>query len=284
MRKKVNFLPNIITAFALCCGLYAIFKINMVPVGEVSREVLTVTAALLLLAAFADLLDGAVARVMKVESEFGGLFDSMADSINFGLAPSIIVLKTLSIHPGTEFSYLIMTAAMIYSVSGVLRLVRFNVNKNKIANDAQLMEAAKKHFTGLPIPAAAAAVISANLFLASEELKQALSIDPQTHFWILFIVLIIIGYFMVSRWKFPSFKSLHIRVTNFRQVFLIVVFSVFVIFYGFLQHFSVTFALFSWTYVVIGWVLSIVRKISGNKSKTLEDFEPEKDDLEDLDS
>lgn len=281
MKKKVNLLPNVITAFGLCCGLFAIFKINMVASGEVNREILTLTTGMLLLAAFADLLDGAVARVMKAESSFGGLFDSMADAVNFGVAPAVIVLKTLSVPPGTDLSYLITTAAMVYAVCGVLRLVRFNILSQNSADDQALADAHKKHFTGLPIPAAAATIISSNLFLLSEELNALFTISLTTRTWILFAQLIIIGYFMISRWKFPSLKTLNIRVTSFQQVFLIVFFTVFVVFYGLIQHFSIVFVCASWGYVSIAWTLSIIRKISGKKSKTLEDFEPEPDDLED---
>lgn len=278
--KKIYLLPNVITAFGLSCGLFVIFKMNMTGVGEVSREILTITTGLLLLAAFADLLDGAVARIMKAESEFGGVFDSMADAITFGVAPSIIVLKSLSIPSGTEMSYLLTMAAMVYSMCGVLRLVRFNVTSHQVVEDLKLLEAHKKNFTGLPIPAAAAAAISGNLFLSSEEFNSLVEISVEGRAWILFFQMIILGYFMISRWKFPSLKALHIRVTSFQQVFLIVAFTVFVIFYGIIQHFSIMFVCISWGYVFIAWILSIIRLISGKKSKTLEDFEPEPDELE----
>src|SRR5438270_194223 len=100
--KKISLLPNVITAFGLSCGLFVIFKMNMTPVGEATAQVLTATAGILLLAAFADLVDGAVARVIKAESEFGGIFDTLADAISFGVAPSIIILKSLSVAPGTK--------------------------------------------------------------------------------------------------------------------------------------------------------------------------------------
>lgn len=278
MRKKVTLLPNVITAFGLCCGLFAIFKMNMTGLGEATREVLTLTTGILLLAALADLLDGAVARAMKAESEFGGLFDSMADAITFGVAPAVVVLKSLSIEPGTELSYLLTTAAMIYAVCGVLRLVRFNVTNNQIVDDQQLIAANKKNFTGLPIPAAAAAIISSNLFLVSQEFNSLVTLRHETRAWILFSQLIIIGYFMISRWKFPSLKTFHIRVGSFQQVLLTVIFTVFVVFYGLIQHFSVVFVIASWGYVVIAWILSIIRLISGKKSKTLEEFEPEEEE------
>lgn len=278
--KKVQLLPNVITAFSLCCGLFAIFKMNMVPPGEVTHSILILITVILLLGAFADVLDGALARVMKAESEFGGFFDSLSDAITFGVAPSVIVLKTLSLSPGSDLSYLLTTAAMVYSVCGVLRLVRFNVLRLQAAEDQALQDAHQKNFTGLPIPAAAAAAISGNLFLVSSEFKSLFDITPETHAWILITQMIILGYFMVSRWKFLSLKALHIRVHSFQRVFLMVLFTVFVIFYGIVQHFSVVFLLFSWAYLIVAWVLSIARVISGRRSKALEDFEPEPDEPE----
>lgn len=277
--KKIPLLPNLITAFGLTCGLFAIFKMNMTPVGEVSPHVLTIVTGFLLLAALADLLDGAVARALKVESEFGGLFDSLADAISFGVAPSVIILKSLSVAPGTELSFFITTAALVFSLCGVLRLVRFTVISNESKGDDVLIAANKKNFTGLPIPAAAAAAISANLFLISDEFRSMISISDTTRSIVLFFVLIILGYFMISRWKFLSIKSLRMRVASFRLVILTVIFAVF-IFYGMLHHFSLVFMLVSWAYVIIAWILSCIRVISGRRLKTLEDFEPEPNDIE----
>lgn len=269
-----------ITAFGLCCGLFVIFKINMTDIGAVTANVLTVTAGILLLAAFADVLDGALARAMKVESEFGGFFDSMADAVTFGVAPSVIVLKTLSIPARTELFYLVTAAAMIYSLCGILRLVRFNVMSSQAAENEELKADSKKNFTGLPIPAAAAALISGNLFLASEEFNNWMPITLETRAWLLFGQMVVLGYFMISRWKFLSLKALHIRVSSFQQVFFIVLFAVFGVFYGLMHHFSLVFVIISWAYIVIAWILSIIRVITGRKSKTLEDFEPEPDEDE----
>ena len=94
--RKIYLIPNIITAFGLACGLFVIFKINMVEPGSGIYTVLNTSALLLLVAAFADLLDGAVARAFHAESEFGVMFDSLADAISFGVAPSVLLLKSLS--------------------------------------------------------------------------------------------------------------------------------------------------------------------------------------------
>ncbi len=276
--KKVQLLPNVITAFALSCGLFVIFKICTMSSSEVSIDVLSATAGILLLAAFADLLDGTIARAMKAESEFGGIFDSLADAITFGVGPSVIILKSLSLPSGTGLSFWLTTAAMVYSVCGVLRLARFNVMANEAKKDQTLVDA-KKNFTGMPIPAAAAAAVSLNLFLVSKEFKSIFNLSENLHAWVLFAGMILLGYFMISRWKFPSLKNLHIRVKSFQMVFLTVLSAVLIV-YGFLHHFAVVFFAVAWAYLLVALILSIIRLVSGQKSKTLEDFEPDPDELE----
>jgi CDP-diacylglycerol--serine O-phosphatidyltransferase len=159
----------------------------------------------------------------------------------------------------------------------VLRLVRFNTTAAQAKGDQELTEANKKNFTGLPIPAAAAAAVSCNLFFVSDEFRYLFSISETTRAWIMIAQLIVLGYFMISRWKFPSLKTLRIRVASFQLVFLTVICAV-IIFYGLLHYFAVVFFVFSWAYLIIAWTLSIIRLISGKKSKTLEDFEPEPED------
>lgn len=281
--KKVHLLPNVITAFGLTCGLFVIFKMSMIAPGEVTTHSLIEAAAILILAALADLLDGTLARAMKAQSEFGGLFDSLADAITFGVAPSVIILKTLSM-PGTELSFLLTISAIVYSVCGVLRLVRFNIINRILPTNSHLPKIEtvekNKNFVGLPIPAAAAATVSGNLFLVSHEFKNFFSLSESSHAWILFFMMMIIGYFMISRWKFPSLKNLHIRLANFQVVFLTVIAAVFII-YGLLTHFAAVFFFISWSYLIVAWVLSIARLIAGKKAKTLEDYEPAPDDDED---
>jgi CDP-diacylglycerol--serine O-phosphatidyltransferase len=280
-KKRIFLLPNVITAFGLSCGLFVIFKMTMTGIGEVTPHLLTSVAGILLLAAFADILDGAVARVMKAESDFGGLFDSLADAITFGVGPSVIVLKSLSLPSGTEHSFLITTAAIIFSVCGVLRLVRFNILANQAKSDDQLLYESKKNFTGLPIPAAATAAVSANLFLISNELRTFVTLSDTAHFWSLFAILIFLGYLMICRWKFPSLKRLNIRVASFQLVLFTVLTAVLVV-YGLLNHFAVVFFTVTWFYILLALSLSLARLLTGKKSKTLEDFEPEpEEEMED---
>lgn len=278
--RKIHLLPNMITAFSLCCGLFVIFKMSLFDMGDTPYHSITAAAGILMVAAFADMLDGAIARAMHAESEFGGFFDSLADSISFGVAPAVVILKTLHLEPKSELTFLLITAAMVYATCGVLRLVRFSVT-SLYKKEEDTLAANKKTFTGLPIPAAAAAVISGALLFVSDDFQKIYPLDDTERAWAIFFMLIVIGYFMISRWKFPSLRTLRIRVASFQSVFLSALSAVF-IFYGVFHHFALVFAFVSWLYIVIAWTLSIVRLFFGKKSQTLVDFEPENDDFEEL--
>ncbi len=277
MRRQVYLIPNAITAFALACGLFVIFKINMVEPGSGNYQVLYTSMLLLLIAAFADIMDGAVARVIHAESEFGLIFDSLADAVSFGVAPSVLLLKSLSLEQGTSLSFFAIIGAMLYSICGVLRLVRFNVKASAVKGDTIKEAAEKKNFTGLPIPAAAIAAVSANLFFASPYAQRWFHLSSEFTAVLLISLTIVLGFFMVSRWKFPSVKALHFRVASFHLVLLTVILAIFIL-YGMLHFFPVMLAVLSWGYLFVGWVLSIIRLIAGKKSKTLEDFEPEEEE------
>ncbi|MBY0528980.1 MAG: CDP-alcohol phosphatidyltransferase family protein [Rhabdochlamydiaceae bacterium] len=277
--RQVYLVPNILTAFSLACGLFVIFKVNMVEPGAGTFHLLNTSALLLLVAAFADLLDGAVARAIHAESEFGFMFDSLADAVSFGVAPSVLFLKSLSLEQGTGLSFFAVVGAMLFSICGVLRLVRFNVKASEAKKAAALGVPSNKHFTGLPIPAGALAAVSATLFLFSPFGEKMIPIHEDTRAIVLTCLMIIIGYFMVSRWKFPSSKALHFRVPSFQLVFVTVIIAIFFL-YGILYYFPIMLAVASWFYLIIGWTLSIIRLIAGKKSKTLEDYEPEEEEEE----
>jgi CDP-diacylglycerol--serine O-phosphatidyltransferase len=278
--KRVNLVPNIVTAFSLACGLFVIFKINMLEPGSGDYEVVLTSAVLLLVAAVADFMDGALARALRAESEFGVVFDSMADAISFGVAPSVLLLKTLSLEQGTLLSFFAATGCMVYSLSGILRLVRFNVKGAEAKGNVELMASQKKHFTGLPIPAAAGAAVSANLLLLSPLVQKWFPIDQANRSIALTIVMIVVGYLMVCRLKFPSLKVLHFRIPSFHLAFLTVMVAVLFL-YGILYFFSIILAVIAWLYVGVALVLSLIRLIAGKKSKTLQEFEPEPDDPDD---
>lgn len=275
--KRINALPHVITAFGLASGLFVIFKVNMTEPGAGTYQVLYVSALLLLVAAFADLLDGAVARAMNAESDFGFNFDSLADAISFGVAPSVLTLKSLSLQQGTLLSFFVVLGAMFYSIAAVLRLVRFNVQSKEAKGDAHLVASQKKHFTGLPITAAALAMVAVNILFASPFAQKYFPLSKEMRAIISGCVLIVLGYFMVSRWKFPSAKALQFKMASMGIILIAVLFAI-VVLYGVLYFFPILLTVTMWGYIILGWVLSLIRLIAGKKSNTLQGFEPEADD------
>jgi CDP-diacylglycerol--serine O-phosphatidyltransferase len=277
--KRVYLVPNIVTAFGLACGLFVIFKVNMLEPGSGDYEVVHSSALLLLIAMLADFVDGALARAIHAESEFGLLFDTLADSVSFGVAPSVLFLKTLSLEQGTAISFVAAMGAMVFSLCGVLRLVRFSVKEAEAKGNVELQAAQKKHFTGLAIPAAAAAAVSGNLLLLTPWVQDRFPfISTMGRAIALTCVMFVLGYLMVCRLKFPSLKMLHFRVPSFHLAFGTVIAAIFVL-YGLLYLFPLLFAFFSWSYILIALLLSLIRLMAGKKSKTLEDFEPDSDDF-----
>ena len=251
----------------------------MLEPGAGDYEVVQTSTLLLLVAALADFVDGALARAIHAESDFGFVFDSLADAISFGVAPSVLMLKTLSLEQGTILSFVSATGAMVYALCGVLRLVRFNVKAMEAKRSPELSVAQKKHFTGLPIPAAAAGAVSANLLLLSPLAQKWVMFEKADLAVIFTCVMVFLGNLMVSRLKFPSLKMLHLPVPSFHLAFISVLTAVFVL-YGILYFFSLILAIVAWSYIVISLILSLIRMIAGKKSKTLEDFEPEPEDSE----
>ena len=108
-------IPNIFTLVGLCAGLTAI------RMGIESRWDLAVAA--LVFAALLDGIDGRVARLLKASSRFGAELDSLADFVNFGVAPAIIMYNWAL----EDLHSLGWVAVLVFAVCSALRLARFNV-------------------------------------------------------------------------------------------------------------------------------------------------------------
>lgn len=135
--------PNVITLLAICAGLTAI------RLSTEGRMELAVAA--IVFAAVLDGVDGRVARMIKGQSKFGAELDSLADFVNFGVAPGLI-LYFWQLHDLNNVGWI---AAMIFAISGGLRLARFNATMD----DPNKPPFAANFFTGVPAPAGAIAVL-----------------------------------------------------------------------------------------------------------------------------
>ena len=134
-------LPSMMTVLAICLGLTAVkFALDARP---------TEAMALLAAAAILDALDGRIARMLGATSRMGEEIDSLADAVNFGVAPAFIVY--LSLLSQSRIGWIVV---LLYAVCIVLRLARFNA-----LLDTDLPRYAKDYFVGMPAPAGAIGAI-----------------------------------------------------------------------------------------------------------------------------
>ncbi|MEA2969609.1 MAG: CDP-diacylglycerol---serine O-phosphatidyltransferase [Alphaproteobacteria bacterium] len=135
--------PNLITLLALCAGLTAI-RLSV-------EDKLEWAVAAIVFAALLDGVDGRVARMLKGTSRFGAELDSLADFVNFGVAPALI-LYFWGLHELGNAGWI---AAMVFAISTGLRLARFNV----MIDDPNKPAWAGNFFVGVPAPAGAITVL-----------------------------------------------------------------------------------------------------------------------------
>jgi CDP-diacylglycerol--serine O-phosphatidyltransferase len=181
LRRGVYVLPNLFTTGGLFCGFYSIICSL--------RADFQMAAAFVLAAQVFDILDGRIARLTRTTSRFGIEYDSLADLIAFGVAPAILVYHW-ALEPWGTWGWL---AATLFVTCGALRLARFNVQYDNVE---------KRHFLGLPIPAAADVVASTVLlyyYLGGE--------GTTSKHIILLLIIYALAALMVSNVKYFSFKE-----------------------------------------------------------------------------
>ena len=132
-------LPNLLTLLALSLGLFAIrFAIE----GSYESAVIAIAAAAVL-----DGLDGRLARAIAGTSRFGAELDSLADFVDFGVAPALLLYFWI-LHDVKGLGWFAATA---FVIACALRLARFNV----MVDDPDKPAWAGNFFVGMPAPAGA---------------------------------------------------------------------------------------------------------------------------------
>lgn len=235
-------LPNLLTTLNMFFGFFAI-------IYAIYGEFLTSAGAIVVAAIF-DLLDGRVARMTQSTSRFGAEYDSLSDLVSFGLAPGLL-LFLWSLQPFGRLGWL---ACFFYVACGALRLARFNV---------QTATTGKSHFEGLPIPMAAGIVASS--VLAFEDLEM-----DATRSWILLAMTFLLGFVMVSNFRYRSFKDIDLRQ---RLPFKFLVAGVFLLAVVAIRPETTLFLLFL-SYALLGAIFGIWRLGRPSRSDDL----PEADD------
>ncbi len=134
--------PNFFTVLALCAGLTSI------RMGIEERYELALGA--IVFAALLDGIDGRVARLLKASSRFGAELDSLADFVNFGVAPAFLIFNW-GLGSLKSLGWIVV---MIFALASALRLARFNV-----AAEEERPRWQADYFVGMPTPAAAIVVL-----------------------------------------------------------------------------------------------------------------------------
>ena len=135
--------PNLITLLSLCAGLTAI---RLAIEGKLEWAL-----GAIVFAAMLDGVDGRVARLLKGQSKFGAELDSLADFVNFGVVPGLI----LYFWGLNELARSGLDRGLVFAICMSLRLARFNV----MADDPNKPVWAGNFFTGVPAPAGAIIVL-----------------------------------------------------------------------------------------------------------------------------
>ena len=139
---NLQILPSAMTVLSICAGLTSIrfaLQHQLVP-----------AMSLIVAAAILDGLDGRVARMLDAQTRMGAEIDSLADAVNFGVTPALVLyVSMLSKWP------IGWAVVLLYAICVVLRLARYNA----LAADGSQPPYAHEFFVGMPAPAGAVSMI-----------------------------------------------------------------------------------------------------------------------------
>jgi CDP-diacylglycerol--serine O-phosphatidyltransferase len=187
-RRGVYLLPNLFTTGALFAGFYAVIAAMR---GQFEPAAIAIFFAMVF-----DGLDGRIARMTNTSSKFGAEYDSLADMVSFGVAPSLVMFSWALGDLG-KFGW---SAAFIYVACAALRLARFNTSADT---------ADKNYFTGLASPAAAA-IIASTVWVCHDLGWVGDQLPPEVAM-IVALQTAIVGVLMIANFPYYSFKGVDFR-------------------------------------------------------------------------
>jgi CDP-diacylglycerol---serine O-phosphatidyltransferase len=220
LRKGMYLLPSLFTTANIAAGFYAILQTVHGSTGEAWH--MDFAAMAIGFAVVFDGLDGRIARMTRTDSEFGRELDSLADVITFGVAPALLAwmwgfhLLPTAIQPEMRVKIMQLgsIACFAFLMAGASRLARFNITKNPQPSNPG--RPGKKYFVGMPIPAGAGVIAACVHFSAGVPIASWWTAAS----WLMMVV--VVGYLMVSTWRFYSFKDIDFRSRRpFRLIILI---------------------------------------------------------------
>jgi CDP-diacylglycerol--serine O-phosphatidyltransferase len=190
-------IPNLVTLLAAASG---VTSIRYSCQGEWSHAVVAIFIACVL-----DGVDGRVARLLKATSKLGAELDSLADFVNFGVAPALFVYfwimeKVPPASAAYPFRGVFWALALFYVMCAAFRLARFNI----MIDDGPTQPYWKHFFLGLPAPGGAGLVLTPaiwQLHTGSDLLQTP---------WVGGATLLLCGVLMASR--VPTISAKGVRV------------------------------------------------------------------------
>jgi len=230
LRKGLYILPSLFTAVNIAAGYYAISQ--AIQGANIQNEPWHFDFAAMAIgfAIVFDGLDGRVARMTNTTSEFGRELDSLADVITFGVAPAILAwlwgFHALAMANEDLHKKLLQLGAIttfLFLAAGACRLARFNIQTNPQPSNPG--RPGKKYFVGMPIPGGAGVIAAVVHFAHGFPIPSWW----MALVWALFVLLL--GFLMVSRWRFPSFKGVDFRQRHSSRLLVLLCALVVLIFY-----------------------------------------------------
>ena len=223
-------LPSLFTTANMALGFYAILQVmHAAAVGgtggvvtESVRQYLDNAAKAIGFAVLFDGLDGRIARMTGTSSDFGKELDSLADVITFGVAPAMLAWTwgfnlmppVLLTEWHIKLTQLGAIASFLFLMAGASRLARFNIATNPQPSNPG--RPGKKYFVGMPIPAGAGVIAA----VVHSEGGDPIVSWYTALTWIAMVTMV--GYLMVSTWRFYSFKDIDFRSRHpFRLIVLL---------------------------------------------------------------
>jgi CDP-diacylglycerol--serine O-phosphatidyltransferase len=214
--KVAYALPTAFTAGNMFFGFVSVMKsftgVLLVAGGHQGFNADFEMAAVMIgIAVLLDGLDGRIARMTNTTSDFGREMDSLADAVTFGVAPAVLafVWGIFGVDAGDnailrdqihKVGYFV---CFVFLLCGTMRLARFNITTNPVLKNPGRPD--RKYFAGLPIPAAAG-MVAAVVYAGNKAELQAWW--PLSIAWI--AILALLGFLMVSTWRYRSFKDLNL--------------------------------------------------------------------------
>src|SRR6186713_1255662 len=223
-------IPNLFTLLNLALGFIAI--IFILQIGQtfvfLNEEGVTQVglpenirwgATLIFCAAIVDFLDGFLARLLKANSAMGKQLDSLSDVVSFGVAPGLIIYQLLRItfareENGLDISIVFLLPALIFACAAAWRLAKFNLDESQ-----------QYSFKGLPTPAAGLFVAALPLILHFPSSTINVT-DYIINKWVLYLIIILLSYLMVSNLPLMSFKFKDYSLKNNLPKYLLIIIGI----------------------------------------------------------